>query len=158
MTVDGNDERRSLREYRLIFRDTLEEKGDFDERPFGYKYKSRERYVPGDIVYVKARSSRNPNNSMETFKTGQGEETLREAVVLMGRLWKPGKYSDRDPHSGRKIEGLRKSGGYFFKNRTGLNNQELRDNYWSIITSYDHLWYKIENKLMRYGKIKYTQN
>lgn len=152
MTVDGNSKRRSLREYRLDLRPTIHESGPFEERGEGYTYKSHNIYRPGDIVYVRANSSRHVENTDEKFAKGELQEVLREAVVIWGRLWKPSKYV-RDPASGKRILGLVKRNGYWFKHRTGLNNPELRENYWKIITSNIHSWGDVKNKLSEYGKI-----
>lgn len=151
MTVDGNKRRRSLREYRVYLRPTLDESGPFEEVGIGYTYKSPNIYRPGDIVYVKAYSSRHPENTNEKFAKGDLKEVLREAVIVYGRLWKPSRYC-KDPNSGKRIQGLIKRNGYWFKQRTELNNEILRKDYWKIITSDIHDWVDIKSKLFAYSK------
>ncbi len=153
MTVDGNKSRRSLREYYIQFRPTMEEKGDFEETGDGYKYKSNQIFYPGDIVYVRANSSRNPENTNEAFAQGNTQEVLREAVIVMGRLWLPGKISNKNPESGKRILGLVKRNGYIFKNKTALNHPEVRKNYWKIVPPYVHRLENIKKRLEKYGRI-----
>jgi len=152
MSPDGNLKRRSLREYRLDLRPTIHESGPFEERGDGYTYKSTQIYRPGDIVYVRANSSRHVENPDEAFAKGELKEVLREAVIIWGRLWKPSKYL-KDPNHGKRIQGLVKRNGYVFKYRTGLNHPEIRENYWKIVTSDVHNWGDVKRKLSVYGKI-----
>lgn len=153
MTIDGNKRNRSTREYWLDYRPTANEKGDFDEVGKGFKYKSKERYNPGDIVCVRARSSRHIENDNESFANGETREVMREAVVVWGRLWRPHLFVDKSPDSGKRILHLLKKNGYQFKKRTALNNPELRKNYWKIITSETYREGDIKKKLSKYGDL-----